>query len=118
MAIIAYNTPDGAVAIEVDDASALPVGFQSKGGSAAAGGAHVFDGGDFDAAIGRLKAIGNSIARTLGEIAIPPESAEVELALKFTAVGGAIFAKLGGEAQMSVKLTWKRAGGDGAKPPV
>src|SRR5271169_6232851 len=98
MTIITYKTPDGAIAIEVDETSALPVGFQSTGGSAAAGGANVLDGGDFYAAIGRVKAIGNSIARTVGEIAIPPESAEVQLALKFAGAGGAILAKLGVEA--------------------
>ncbi|MEP4032727.1 CU044_2847 family protein [Roseibium polysiphoniae] len=67
----------------------------------------VLDAGGFDAAIGRIKAIGNSVARTMGEIDITPETAEVELLVKFKGAAGVVFASAAAEAQMKVKLTWK-----------
>ena len=38
---------------------------------------------------------------------LKPDSLEVELAIKLTSEMGAVLAKVSGEAQMQVKLTWK-----------
>lgn len=105
MPTVKFNTPDGDILFESLEAVGTK-GFMPGGTRDVVG--QVLDGGSFEAALSRLKAVGNAIARTLGEIATPPQSAEVELSLKLTAAAGAVFAKVGAEADMNIKLTWQR----------
>ena len=102
--IVEYQTPDGVIAIEIDEDAAAG----SKFTPASRGGEVVLQATEgFDQALGRVKAAANAFARTLGEIDLKPESASVELALKFTGAAGAVFARIGAEAQMKVTLSWK-----------
>lgn len=106
--IIEYQTPDGVIAIEVEDDTEAGGKFVP----AARGGEVVLQASEgFDAALGRVKAAANAFARTLGEIDLKPDSASVELALKFTGAAGVVFAKAGAEAQIKLTLSWKPGGG-------
>jgi Trypsin-co-occurring domain 1 len=105
MAILKYSTPDGEILIETAQiAAAIPDGFIAKGGDSVAA---MLDGGSFEAAIGRIKVIANAVAKTMYDIATTPETAEVELALKFSGKAGIILAESSAEAQLKVKLVWK-----------
>jgi hypothetical protein len=67
----------------------------------------VLDAGSFDAAIDSVKAVGSSFAKTINEILIKPDTAEVTLSLKFVAGAGVVIAQTSAEAQIGLKLTWK-----------
>jgi Trypsin-co-occurring domain 1 len=105
VAILKYSTPDGEILIETAQFAATSMdGMVAKGGDPMA---TVLDGGSFEAAIGRIKVIANAVAKTMYEIATTPETAEVELALKFSGKAGIILAESSAEAQLKVKLVWK-----------
>ncbi|AXS39291.1 CU044_2847 family protein [Breoghania sp. L-A4] len=110
MAILKYDTPDGEILIEVPDedaqaSSTRTKGFVPAGGAAAAKAA--LDEGSFEAAITRVKAAGNALSETIAGIELTPETAELELTLKFVGGAGVVFASASAEAQMKVKLVWK-----------
>ena len=117
MGLLKFDTPDGEILIEVDDEADVVSGVREKGAAADAA-ERALDPEAFDTAIGRIRAIGNAVARTVRDIDLTPETAEVELALKFTGSAGVVFAKAGAEAQMKVRLSRKpgSAGGDGRDP--
>jgi Trypsin-co-occurring domain 1 len=103
--ILKYSTPDGEILIETAEIAIASIeGVVGKGGDPMA---NVLDGGSFEAAIGRIKVIANAVAKTMHEIATTPETAEVELALKFSGKAGIILAESSAEAQLKVKLVWK-----------
>jgi Trypsin-co-occurring domain 1 len=105
MAILKYSTPDGEILIETAKMPAASVdGVVAKGDDPMA---KVLDSGSFEAAIGRIKVIANAVAKTMYDIATTPETAEVELALKFSGKAGIILAESSAEAQLKVKLVWK-----------
>ena len=63
-------------------------------------------GETFEEALDRtLVPVARAIVSRLEEIA--PESVEVTLGLKLSAEAGVVLSKVGGEATLSVKLTWK-----------
>jgi hypothetical protein len=104
--VLRYETPDGEVLVEVDDGpGASPYRPKGIGGSADRALVKASEG--FEAALGSVKAAANAFARTMSQVEVVPESAAVEIALKFTAEAGVVFAKTAGEAQMKVALTWK-----------
>jgi hypothetical protein len=109
--VLRYQSPDGDILIETDEVVVLaPDGFKPKGGLVNIDGGvadKIIDAGTFEAAIARVKVLGDAVAKAMYEIATTPETAEVELALKFTGAAGVVFAKVGAEAQMRVKLIWK-----------
>lgn len=105
MAILTYSTPDGDILVETAALAAPAMeGVVAKGGEALV---KVLDGGSFEAAIGRIKTIANAVAKTMYDISTTPETAEVELALKFSGKAGIILAESSAEAQLKVKLVWK-----------
>ena len=106
MPIMTYSSPEGDILVEMKTVMpVLPEGAVRKGAGGAIDAA--LDGGSFEAAIARLKVIANAVARTMAEIATTPETAEVELALKFAGKAGIILAESSAEAQLKVKLVWK-----------
>ena len=112
MAILKYDTPDGEILIQVEDEESTASDVRRKGVQPAASAGEplanrILERGDFDAALVRIKAIGNSMARTVSQLDVAPETAEVELAVSFSGDAGVVFAKAGVEAQMKVKLAWK-----------
>lgn len=110
MAILKYTTPDGDILIEIADNHEKGQAFRTKGydpNSSKQAADKVLEAGNFDAVIGRVRAVGNSVARAVKSIDVTPETAEVELLMKFNADAGVIFASAGAEAQMKVKLSWK-----------
>jgi hypothetical protein len=106
--VLRYDTPDGEVLVEVDDAPGATAAspYRPKGGGSTDR-ALVKASEGFEAALGSVKAAANAFARTLAQVEVVPEAASVELSLKFTAEAGVVFAKTEGEAQMKVALTWK-----------
>jgi hypothetical protein len=107
--ILTYETPEGSIAIEIDDPPAGTT-YAIRGFTPATTGPgrHILEATEsFESALGRMKAVANAFARTLGAIDLRPDSASVELALKFTGAAGVVFAKAEAEAQMKVSLTWK-----------
>lgn len=54
-----------------------------------------------------VKSIGESARKALAEASKPPESAEIELGLQFTAKGNVYVVETQGSASIKVKLTYK-----------
>lgn len=113
MAIIKSILSDGTeLLIETSDAAEekMPAGedeFRSMSRSAD----KILDSGKnlFQEAIFRIQLCASEVATGINEIkeTMRPDEVEASLAFKLTAEAGAIITKLGGEAQLQVKLTWK-----------
>jgi len=65
-------------------------------------------------AVEGIQACAEEVASGIKEIKerVRPDEVEVSLAFKLNAEAGAIITKLGGEAQLQVKLVWKKIGGE------
>ena len=61
----------------------------------------------FDKAIKNVKPVLEKTLETLIDIPKQPEEIEVEIGLKLNGDAGAIFAKIGAEANFKIKLLWK-----------
>lgn len=71
----------------------------------------------FQEAIFRIQLCASEIATGINNIkeTMRPDEVEASLAFKLTAEAGVIITKLGGEAQLQVKLTWKKEKGKNKK---
>ncbi len=115
--IIEFETPDGPIAIEAEEA---PYGrtanmFTPTARAESASDRVLQATETFDAALGRIKAAANSFSRVLGDLDAKPDSARVEMALKFSAESGVVIAHAGAEAQIKVALIWSSDKGDDDK---
>ncbi len=95
--------PDGAtVLVEVDSSDPQPPvsGIRGMGPPSALG--H-----SFEASLAAIKMVAGKVLAVVKDIG--PDEGEVTLGFKFTASSGVILAKVGGEANIGVKLVWKKA---------
>lgn len=97
----------------LDDGTEMLVEVEALG----AGGryAHVGAGDgaprEFGAAFDTVKPAVRRMFATLGDMEVAPEEIELQVGVSFSADAGACFAKVGSQANFSVKLKWKPAGG-------
>ncbi|MFG3196063.1 CU044_2847 family protein [Streptomyces sp. NPDC048208] len=57
-------------------------------------------------AMGTIRGMAERVRHTVTEMAVRPDSVEVEFGIKFDAEAGAVIAKTGVEAAVTVKLAW------------
>lgn len=62
----------------------------------------------FDEAFDDLRSLATSLTAKLDTPDLRPDGIEIEVGVKMTAEAGIVFASAGGEATMSVKMTWNR----------
>jgi hypothetical protein len=95
--------PDGAkVMVDVDDASNPEEGARGFRGA----GGLVKAGQSFEASLASIKSVASKVLSVVKEIG--PDEGEVTLGFKLTASSGVILAKMSGEANIGVKLVWKK----------
>lgn len=64
-----------------------------------------------EGALSTIHSMGEKVVATIERLTKVPSEVEVSFGIKFDAESGAIIAKAGVEASISVKLTWKRPNG-------
>ncbi|NUP42759.1 MAG: hypothetical protein HOY76_38495 [Streptomyces sp.] len=57
-------------------------------------------------AMGTIRSMAERVRGTVAQMAVRPDSVEVEFGIKFDAEAGAVIAKTGIEAAVTVKLAW------------
>jgi hypothetical protein len=60
-----------------------------------------------DSAMSTIYSTATHINKTIEALEVKPSNVEVNFGVKVTAESGAIIAKAGGEANFSIKITWK-----------
>jgi len=65
----------------------------------------------FDESFDDLRALAASLTAKLDTPDLRPDGIEIEVGVKVSAEAGIVFASAGGEATMSVKMTWNRKPG-------
>jgi hypothetical protein len=66
---------------------------------------------DLDSALSGVKEAAAQVLQTIRSIAVPPDSCEISFGVKLSGSMGAIIAKASTEANFTIKLVWKAAGG-------
>ena len=98
------------VLVEVDEMATSADGVRGfRGGSALAQA-----GQTFEASIAGIKTVAGKVLSVVKELAA--DQGEVTLGFKLTASSGVILAKVGGEANIGVKLLWKKDPPAGSTP--
>jgi hypothetical protein len=95
----------GFLAVEVDAAEAS--GRMMRGSTPAE--VLVTASNTFEAALENVRAAAEGILNELRSLAHPPDDVAVEFGVKMSAESGAIIAKLTGEANFKINLTWKKS---------
>ncbi len=62
----------------------------------------------FESALENVRGAAEAILHQLSSLAQPPDEVAVEFGVKMSAESGAIIAKLAGEANFKINLTWKK----------
>jgi hypothetical protein len=109
VALVEIKMSDGeSVWMETDDASVGPpllnVHVDRDGAPVAARAVAELD---FQQVLGPIKGLARDLSAAMGALDRGPDSYEVTLGVKITADAGVVFAKAGGEASLSVKLSWQ-----------
>lgn len=100
--VVRYTSTKGSLLVEVDEPQTM--GLQRI--SADDLGDKITDASEsFEEAIDSVLEHAKQVLDSLEKLL--PSEAEIEFGIKLTAQAGAILAKAGGEANFSVKLTWK-----------
>jgi len=106
--VLEYETPDGVVAIEVEESPYGRTGGMFLPAAEDGEGRKVLRATEpLDAALGRVKALANSFARTIAGLDTRPDGATVDLALKFSAESGVVVASPGADTHLKLTLSWK-----------
>lgn len=112
--IVTLQTDDGQeLKFLIKDTDGEPISadpaFRRKGAMAPAGRATEAEEtlGEFSSYFDPVRRLANDFAKKVDEIARKPSEVEVSVGIKLTTEAGIIFAKAGGEAEMTVKLVWK-----------
>ena len=63
----------------------------------------------FEGALESIRPALERAANVLRNLATPPAEFELEFGIKLSADAGAIFTKIGGEANFKIKATWKKS---------
>jgi hypothetical protein len=97
----------GTIVVETDEPVAGGVGRAGRDGEIAEKAANTFE-----STLDRLQPLTGALIDRLQDLARQPDQIEVQFGVKLSGSLGAIIASASGEANYSVKLTWKRASGD------
>lgn len=62
----------------------------------------------FENSIEQIKNFSNSVAKSIKDIDMCPDEFEMEFAVKFSTDVGVIISSIGAEANLSVKMKWKK----------
>ncbi|MFJ1702058.1 CU044_2847 family protein [Kitasatospora sp. NPDC088346] len=117
---IEFLTDEGAV-VRVETAAAVdghlgaddgPYGMQPVG--RAPGGQVRQAVAGFEEALGGVRAAAESALAVFRDGRLHPDGVEIEFGVKLTAEAGALIARTGGEAHLTVRLSWGRDGSAGA----
>jgi hypothetical protein len=99
--LIRFPLADGGeLIVEVDDQDA-GMGRVGRLGDAAARASITYD-----QALDSIRRAADATLRQFRQMATRPDQVEVEFGVRLTAEAGAIMARTGGEAQLTVRLTW------------
>jgi hypothetical protein len=112
--ILTFQTPHGAVSVEVADGVALAAGGRPGGDQLVAKGAASALGGEilanapktFDQAMTTLRAYAANLEDFILSLDLTPQEVSVQIGLKLTGSAGFVIAKAGGESEMRVSLKW------------
>jgi len=101
--MVEFSTTKGPACVEVDDSDALLGKVLAANESGVAAEAKK----SFEEALQSVKPGIEEALALITDLIKKPAETEIEFGLNIDAAAGAVFAKAGGEATFSIKLTWK-----------
>ncbi|MEV4616108.1 CU044_2847 family protein [Kitasatospora sp. NPDC049258] len=121
---IEFLTAEGAV-IRVETAAAAPTGYPGADeapygmepvGRGAAGPVRQATAG-FEQALEGVRAAARSALAVFRDESLRPDAVEIEFGVRLTAEAGALIARTGGEAHLTVRLSWGQGSSGAADRP-